>query len=169
MFSDRINALSTLIHDHRRISDLFELLQQSDDSRQRRNLFQEVKEELKAHNQLEEDVLYPQLQKFDEMADFLEASYDEHQEIRDIIAEIDQIEDEAEDMDPLQITELRDELEGAVEELIDVVGYHVEEEEEKLFPQILHLMTVPELDRLEDALTSEVANRESNFRKDQAA
>jgi hemerythrin superfamily protein len=169
MFPDRINALSALIRDHRRVSDLFELLQQSDDSRQRRNLFQEVKQELRAHNRLEEDILYPQLTKFDEMADFLEASYDEHQEIKDIVAEIDQIEDEAEDMDPSQIAELRDELEGAVEELIDVVSYHVEEEEEKLFPQILNLMTVPELDRLEDALTSEVANRESHFRHGQAA
>jgi hemerythrin superfamily protein len=169
MFPDRINALSTLIHDHRRISDLFELLQQSDDSHQRRNLFQEVKEQLKAHTQLEEDILYPQVEKFDEIADFLEASYDEHQEMKDIIAEIDQTEDEAEDMDPSQIAELRDELESAVQELIDVVSYHVEEEEEKLFPQILQLMTVPELDRLEDALTSEVANRESGFRHDQAA
>jgi hemerythrin superfamily protein len=166
---NRMGALGTLIHDHRRIMDLFELLQQSDDSRQRRIFFQEIKEELRTHTHLEETVLYPQLMKFDELADFLENSYDEHQEIKDIVGEIDQIEDEAENMDPVQVAELRDELESAVEELIDVVSYHMEEEEEKLFPQILELTTVPELDRLEDALTSEVANRESNIRHDQAA
>jgi hemerythrin superfamily protein len=166
---NRMGALMTLIHDHRRISDLFEFLQQSDDSRQRRILFQEIKDELRAHTALEEGILYPQLAKFDELADFLESSYDEHQEMKDIVGEIDQIEDEAGKRDPTQIAELHDELESAVEELIDIVSYHVEEEEEKLFPQILQLMTVPELDRLEDALTSEVANRESNIRYDQAA
>jgi hemerythrin superfamily protein len=167
--ADRVRALGTLIHDHRKISGLFELLQQSDDSNQRRFLFQEIRDELRAHAQLEEDILYPRLAKFDELVDFLDDSYDEHQEMKDIIGEIDQIETEAENMDPSQITELHDELESAVEELIDVVSYHVDEEEGKLFPRILELMSVPELDRLEDALTSEVANRASNFRHDQAA
>jgi hemerythrin superfamily protein len=166
---NRITSLTTLIHDHRRVSELFELLQQSDESQPRRLLFQEIKKELEAHTTLEEDILYPQLVKFDELTDFIEASYDEHQEMKDIIGEIDQIEDEAQSMDPTQISELQDELESAIEELIDVVSYHVEEEEEKLFPRILDLMTVPELDRLEDALTSEVANRQSQDRGEQAA
>jgi hemerythrin superfamily protein len=147
------------MHDHRKISQLFELLQRSDDPQQRRALFQDVKTKLKEHADLEEDIFYPRLEKFDELVDFLEASYDEHQEIRDIVAEIDQIENEVEDMDSALISELRDELESAIEELVDVVGYHIEEEEENLFPRIIELMSVPELDRLEDALTSEVANR----------
>jgi iron-sulfur cluster repair protein YtfE (RIC family) len=156
-----MSALNTLTHDHRRITDLFELIQQSDDSRQRRVLFQEVKKELRSHTELEESILYPQLDKFEELNDFVEGSYDEHQEIKDIVQEIDEIEDEAQSQETSasELSTLHDELESALEELIDVVSYHVEEEEEKLFPRILDLMTVSELDRLEDALTSEVANR----------
>lgn len=165
----RMSALSTLISDHRKVSELFEALQQYDEPPQRRVIFQQIKDELKAHTHLEETILYAQLLQFEELADFLESSYDEHREIKDIIEEIDEIELEAEDMDPVGVSELRDELESAVEELIDVVSYHVEQEEEKLFPQVLDLMTVPELERLEDALKSEVANRGSYSRRGQAA
>jgi hemerythrin superfamily protein len=164
-----LSSFSTIVRDHRALSDLFELLQQSDDPRQRRVLFQEIKDEIREHIDLESQILYPQLVKFDELVDFLEASYDEHQEMKDIIIEIDQIEAEANKMDPTQISELRDELESAIEELIDVVSHHVEEHEEKLFPRIVDLLNVPEIDRLEDALTLEVANRPSKTRPDQAA
>lgn len=154
-----MSALQTLVNDHRKINDLFEALQRSDDAEKRRLLFQRLKVELDAHTQLEEDVFYPRLAQYEQLAEFLQSHYEGHQEMKEIIEEIEEIEVEADGKDPEQISKLRDQLECALEDLIDVVSYHVEEEEEMLLPQVLSLLSVPELDRLEDALTSEVANR----------
>jgi hemerythrin superfamily protein len=158
-----IQALEILKDDHARIKGLFDLLRQSDDADERRTLFQSVKDELEAHTQLEEKIAYPRFAEFDDLADFIDEYYDEHQEMKDILDEIDEVEAEAEGLDSvessseepvaleredLNLKDLYEEMDSALEELIELVNVHVDEEENQLFPKIREFMSEEELMQL---------------------
>ena len=162
-----IQALEMLKDDHARIKGLFDLLRQSDDADERRTLFQSVKDELEAHTQLEEKIAYPRFAEFDELADFIDEFYDEHQEMKDILDEIDEVEAEAEGLDAeessgeepvaleredLNVKELYEEMDSALEELIELVNVHIDEEENQLFPKIREIMSEDELMQLGRAM-----------------
>lgn len=162
-----IQALEMLKEDHTRIKGLFDLLRQSDDADERRTLFQSVKDELEAHTQLEEKIAYPKFSEFDDLAEFIDEFYDEHQEMKDILDEIDEVEAEAEGLDnvesfeeypvvqegeDLNVRELYEEMESALEELIELVNVHVEQEENQLFPKVREFMSEEELLQLGRAM-----------------
>ncbi len=130
-----MNALQLLKEDHNRISALFEQLQDANDFSEKRELFQELRQELDLHTQLEENLFYPRCAEFDEISDLIDESYEDHHEIRELIQELDDISEEREFDDKL-------------EELVDAVEGHVEDEESDLFPKVEELIDSDELDEL---------------------
>lgn len=162
-----IQALEMLKEDHARIKGLLDLLRQSDDADERRTLFQSVKDELEAHTQLEEKTAYPRFAEYDDLIEHVDAFYDEHQEMKDILDEIDEIEAEAEgydttesaeedagppDPEDLDVRELYEEIDSALEELIELVNGHMDEEESLLFPKVKQVMSEDELLQLGRAM-----------------
>jgi hemerythrin superfamily protein len=161
-----IQALAMLKEDHARIKGLFDLLRQSDDPDERRTLFQSVKDELEAHAQLEEKIAYPRFAEFDDLIEFVDEFYDEHQEMKDIMDEIDDVEAEAEgfgdnetgedaapsEREEIDVRELYEEIDSALEELMELVNGHMDEEENQLFPKVKEFMSEDELLRLGRAM-----------------
>ncbi|OFZ01643.1 MAG: hypothetical protein A2Z97_04055 [Bdellovibrionales bacterium GWB1_52_6] len=106
----------------------------------KRELFERIKDELDFHCHLEETILYPALNGA-EFRDLLEEFYDEHQEITDILEEIDESDDEEAAM-----------FEDDMDELMDCVEFHISREESELFAEVLRVLDGPRLAQLAAAL-----------------
>jgi iron-sulfur cluster repair protein YtfE (RIC family) len=130
-----MDALELLKSDHEQVKGLFDSAQQTADGIEKRAIFQRIKQELLVHTHVEETIFYPTFNQYDEFADILDDAYDEHQDIQELIEEIDVI-DEGEDIDE------------RLEELREAVDYHVQNEEEELFPMIRSVMSSEQLDQL---------------------
>jgi hemerythrin-like domain-containing protein len=85
--------------------------------------FTQLKDALTLHTEIEEQIFYPALRNNDETEDQIEESFEEHQEVKDMLAE----------MSGLQAG--NDEFMSLMSDLRDAVEHHVEEEENELFPQ----------------------------------
>lgn len=137
------NALQVLKQSHQQISGLFELVQNSPDLSEKLTLFQQIKEELDLYSLVEQKIFYPALSQFDEVSDLIDQSYDEHDEIADLVEEIDQMEVEAIEGDHFDTT--MDEFDDAITELRDMYGRHIEREERELYPEIAQLLSDDDL------------------------
>ncbi|MBI4508830.1 MAG: hemerythrin domain-containing protein [Deltaproteobacteria bacterium] len=79
---------------------------------------------LRAHAATEEELFYPRFEDKEEFEDLIAQSYDEHEELKDALAE-------------LESSEIDDEsFEELVQGLEDVVEHHVFSEENELFPRV---------------------------------
>ncbi|HKP11743.1 MAG TPA: hemerythrin domain-containing protein [Blastocatellia bacterium] len=90
--------------------------------------FNQLKEALTLHTQIEEKIFYPALRNNDETEDQIEESFEEHQEVKDMLAE----------MSGLQGG--NDEFMSMMSDLRESVEHHVEEEENELFPKAQQIL-----------------------------
>jgi hemerythrin superfamily protein len=118
-----MDALELLKADHDRVSELFDRIELTSDPTEKRELFDLVQLELDTHMFVEEKGFYPVLAEREELKDLVAGSYDEHQEVRSLLEEI-------------QRTPYGNERENRISELFAVVEHHVKEEEEELFPKV---------------------------------
>lgn len=130
-----MNALDLLKSDHQRISELFDQIQQAGDIDQKRDIFENVRDGLLAHSELEETLFYPLFMERPDFQDNIEEALDEHAEIKDLIDEIESLDDDSE-------------LEDRLEELKEAVDHHVNEEEQELFVKVRKIMNETELEEL---------------------
>jgi hemerythrin-like domain-containing protein len=130
-----MNGLELLKSDHHKIAELFEMRSQATSEERKRELLDQIQEELSVHSQIEESVFYPIFAERKGFEDLIEDSYDEHQEMKDLIAEIENADDE-------------NEMEDLVDELQEAVEHHVEEEENELFPEVRKAVSENELNEL---------------------
>jgi hemerythrin superfamily protein len=91
-------------------------------------MFNQLKQALTLHTQIEEQIFYPALQSNDQTEDQISESFEEHQEVKDMLAE----------MSGLQAG--NDEFMGMMSDLRDAVEHHVEEEEDELFPKAQEIL-----------------------------
>jgi hemerythrin-like domain-containing protein len=122
-----MDAFELLKNDHAKVSALFEQLEPATDTTTRQQLFAQLKQELDIHTHIEETILYPALKTASETREITEEAYEEHQEVKDLLAEIEATPADSEEWSDL-IIELRENVE-----------HHVEEEENEMFP---HARTV---------------------------
>lgn len=121
-------ALELLATDHRKVEALFDQYEEEKDGGEesRREIAEQICDELTIHAQVEEELFYPWLRENleeDEMEMVAEATV-EHQSLKDLIAQI--------------------QGEGAVDEAYDAkvkvlseyVKHHVKEEEEEIFESV---------------------------------
>jgi hypothetical protein len=117
------NALDFLRHDHRRLKDLFDAFEESDDLTEQKGLADTLIRELEAHLQTEESVLYAAIKEAAGAHHSVVQAEEEHQEIRDVIVDLQEFEPE----DPLFVDKLI--------ELETKVRHHLQEEEAEVFSQ----------------------------------
>lgn len=135
-----MDALELLTQDHEKVLDLFEEAEDADES-QLEEICQQIKHELETHSRIEETIFYPAMEKHDELRAIVRESLREHNEIKNLLREIDELGADSDD------------LEAKLEELRETVEHHAEDEEEgKMFPKIREIVDEKELEELGEQL-----------------
>ena len=124
-----MNAIELLMQDHKEASSMMDQLEMADKGdRSAKDTFVQLKEALTLHTQMEEQIFYPALKNFDETRDMIPESFEEHQEVKDLLEEM------------TSINPGSDEFMDKLTELRDAIEHHVEEEEGEMFPNAEKLL-----------------------------
>ena len=137
-----MDALKLLEQDHRKVKILFREAKDAKDSAQKKQIFDKIDTELEIHTHIEETVFYPAIETRDEFKEMVAEALEEHEEAKTLI-------DELEDLNAEE-----DEFNSTLDELIEAVEHHVEEEEGEMFPKIRELFDQGQLDQLGQEMES---------------
>jgi hemerythrin superfamily protein len=137
-----MDALELLKQDHQAVKGLFDQIDDAEDGKQRKKLFDQIDTQLNIHAHIEETVFYPEMQKIDELKDMVEEALEEHQEVKTLLEEIEGLDPDG------------DQFSASLEELMENVEHHVAEEEDEMFPKVRERCDQATLDRLGDQLES---------------
>jgi hemerythrin superfamily protein len=136
-----MDALELLKQDHQKVKELFKQGQQTEDKKQQKQIFKEIKSELETHARIEETIFYPAMQEHDELKDMVLESLEEHRQMKTVLRELGKLSASSERFKP------------KFKVLMDDVKHHAEEEEEgKMFPKIRNLIKRDELEQLGEEL-----------------
>jgi hemerythrin superfamily protein len=136
-----MDALELLKQDHQKVKELFKQGQQTEDKKQQKQIFKEIKSELETHARIEEMIFYPAMQEHDELKDMVLESLEEHKQLKTVLRELGKLAASSERFKP------------KFKVLMDDVKHHAEEEEEgKMFPKIRNLVKGDELRQLGEEL-----------------
>jgi hemerythrin superfamily protein len=136
-----MNALELLEHDHQKVKDLFEQSRRTEDKKQQKQIFKEIKSELEMHTRIEETIFYPAMEEHKELKDMALESLEEHKQMKTVLRELSKLSAGSEKFKP-KLKVLKD----------DVEHHAVEEEEGKVFPRIRELIDESELEQLGEEL-----------------
>lgn len=132
-----MNAFELLKQDHETVSGIFDELE-AGDAAARRQTFPRLKQELDAHAHIEESVFYPALRERPETRDLVAEAYDEHAEVKALLAQLEQGLGAADGDAWLEL----------LMDLRDSVEHHVDEEEHGLFPNAEKALAREQIDAL---------------------
>ena len=132
-----MNAIELLKNDHKEAREMMEQIEIADKgSRSAKDLFNQLKQALTLHTQIEEKFFYPALKSFDETKDMIPEALEEHQEVDELLAEMS------------SLSPGDDEFMDKFTELRDAVEHHVEEEEGEMFPKAEKVVGQTRLDEM---------------------
>ncbi|HEY7320106.1 MAG TPA: hemerythrin domain-containing protein [Candidatus Binatia bacterium] len=137
-----MNALEMLKQDHQKVKGLFQETKHATDQNKRKDLFDKIDAELEVHTHIEETVFYPAINEHEELRDMVAEALEEHQEAKTMLEELEDLGAESHDFD------------SKLQELIEAVEHHVEEEEGEMFPKIRQVFDEDELEQLGEELES---------------
>ena len=129
------DAISLLTADHRTVEQLFADYERGlQGPEAKRQVVDQITRELSVHAAIEEAYFYPEVKKaLGEGGDLVDESLHEHQEVKDTLAAL-------EDMDPADAA-----YDQKVAALIADVRHHVEEEEGEMFPKLRSALSAEQL------------------------
>jgi hemerythrin superfamily protein len=137
-----MNALEVLKQDHQKVKGLFKEATGSPDQNKRKELFDKIDTELEIHAHIEETVFYPALETHEELKDLVAEALEEHQEVKIMLEELEELGSESHDFG------------SKLQELIESVEHHVEEEEGEMFPKVREVFDESQLEQLGQELES---------------
>lgn len=135
-----MDAITLLTQDHRTVDKLFDRFEQTRDAGERRQLVDNMIEELSIHAAIEEQELYPFMRRVLPQDDPVDEAEHEHAEAKAILAGLSRLQPDDEHFEPVAT------------ELIADVRHHVQEEENELFPQLREAVTEDDLNELGQSL-----------------
>lgn len=127
-----MNITELLREDHREVESLISQLEGGGDH----ETFGKIKNALKMHTKIEEEILYPAMEDFDETEELVDESYQEHDEVDQLLMEMSGTEPQSEEFQDL-LAQLKESIE-----------HHVEEEENKMFPNAESLLGAETLEEM---------------------
>ncbi len=140
-------ATTLLKKDHSEVKKLFQQFGRTTARarKTRQRLIDALATELDVHARIEEELFYPAMTQIESLRDMVEEAKDEHQQVKDLLAEIQGLEptDEA--------------LQNRVKELRDAVLHHATEEEQRMFPDAEDSLGREELEQLGEQLAERKA------------
>ncbi|MFD7631124.1 hemerythrin domain-containing protein, partial [Streptomyces sp. NPDC059851] len=136
------NVIDELMADHREVEEMFSRIQaMSGTGQELRDLVDEVTIELVRHSVAEEQYLYPAVREHVEgggrMAD---KEIEDHGRVEKILKQLEKMSTEDAQMSPL------------LQQLMEEVADHVQDEESNLFPMLRRACTAEQLDDLGDKI-----------------
>lgn len=133
-----MDAFELLSKDHREVDQLFEKIEKTDNrgTNHREELFQKLQQELELHTQVEEKLLYPEMQQHAATKALAGEALQEHGEVKQMLQEIGRL-----SADDDQWSEMVNELKMAVQ-------HHVREEEGQMFPAARQELDQSRIDEL---------------------
>ncbi len=137
------DAITLLKDDHKTVEQLFKKYEGLGDAafKGKREVVDQILDELAVHAAIEEQVFYPAIRKkSEEIEDDVLEGYEEHHAFEQTMDELRHLEAQAENFN------------AKVTVLIEMVRHHVEEEEQEMFPKVREAMGRNELATLGDAL-----------------
>ena len=137
-----MNALEVLKQDHQKVKGLFKEATGSPDQNKRKDLFDKIDTELEIHAHIEETVFYPELETHEELKDMVAEALEEHQEVKIMLEELEELSSESHDFG------------SKLQELIESVEHHIEEEEGEMFPKVRGVFDGSQLEQLGQELES---------------
>lgn len=130
-----MRALDLLRADHRHLQSLFERARGTADFAERREIFDELRDSLQMHLELEDEVFYPPFQKRSEWLEVVEEALEDHRLLGEMLGELAAVSD-TEDFNDL------------LDELMESVEDHLADEEQELFPALLPVLTLSQWEGL---------------------
>ena len=118
-----MKATDLLKKQHRQVEKLFKQAEKAQ-SRQRRQLMDQIVEQLKLHTKIEEEIFYPAVRELgtSKAEEMIDEAFEEHHVVDLVLAELPKVDPED------------DRFEAKMTVLSELVHHHVEEEEGELFP-----------------------------------
>jgi alcohol dehydrogenase len=119
-----MDVYQILMQDHSAVERIFTQIEQTDDRavKRRERLFGKLRVALEDHTVLEENLFYPEIDKYPAIKELVADAYDEHAEFEEILQEISEV--------PTNNAEWLE----RIQELRGVVQEHVRKEEDRMFP-----------------------------------
>jgi hemerythrin superfamily protein len=137
-----MNALEVLKQDHQKVKGLFQEARQGTDRNKRKKLFDEIDTELEIHTHIEETIFYPAIEEHEEFKEMVAEALEEHQEAKMLLDELEELGADNHDFS------------SKLQQLMEAVEHHVEEEEGEMFPKIREVFDEDELEQLGQELES---------------
>jgi hemerythrin superfamily protein len=136
------NAIEELTTDHREVEEIFARIQATTSSGQQlRDLVDEVTIELVRHSVAEEQYLYPAVREHIQGGDHLaDKEIEDHSRVEKILKQLEQMNTDDPQMSPL------------LQQLMDEVATHVQDEETHLFPMLRRACSAEALEDLGDKI-----------------
>ena len=123
-----MNAIELLKEEHQKITKLIKELETADNQTGTdptdTETFNRFHQTLKMHSRIEEEVFYPMVERFEGAQHLIEESYREHHEADHLLERL------------ATMAPKTEEFQLALAELRDSVEYHIEKEEDKIFPMV---------------------------------
>jgi hemerythrin superfamily protein len=129
-----------LKRDHQKVKQLFAQAEKFEDNKRQEQVFREIQSELETHARIEEIIFYPAMEEYEELKDRVLKSLEEHRQVKTVLRELSRLSATSEKFAP------------KLKVLKDDVKHHAEEEEGKMFPQIVKIVESVELERLGEVL-----------------
>jgi len=118
-------ALMMLKQDHEHVAHLFQEFEDADNPQEKQEIAQLICSELTVHAELEEELFYPEVQKAIKDPDLIEEARVEHASLKQLIGDIQSKRPGEPQFD------------ATVKVLSEYVKHHVQEEEQKLFREVM--------------------------------
>jgi hemerythrin superfamily protein len=119
-----MKATALLKRQHREVEKLFSTALKTENPSTRRKTTDSIIQALEHHTKLEEDIFYPAVREIGtkKAEDMIGEAYEEHHVVKLVLAELPNVDPQAEN------------FQAKMTVLKELVGHHVEEEEDEMFP-----------------------------------
>lgn len=137
-----MNAFTLLKQDHEKVAGIMEKIDGTTEraTKGREELFTQLKNELDIHARIEEEILYPTLEEYEETRDISLEAYEEHALVKQLLEELAAAPKDDERW-TAKFTVLKENVE-----------HHVEEEEGEMFKKARKVLSEDEIENLGDRL-----------------
>lgn len=134
------NAIEILTQDHRKVDALIAELENLSGADTGANLpndtFIQLRDNFMLHGQVEEQIFYPALKQNPETAALVEHAVDEHQEVKEILAEMEKLAPNS------------DKFQSLLKQAKEDIQHHVAEEENEMFVKARQVLGEPKMEEL---------------------
>jgi len=137
-----MNAFTLLKDDHKKVAGILEKIDGTTEraAKGREELFSQLKNELDVHTRIEETILYPALEEYEETRDIALEAYEEHAIVKQLLDELESAPKDDETW-TAKFTVLKENIEN-----------HVEEEEGEMFVKARKVLSEDEIAALGERL-----------------